>query len=110
MPVWGLWLEDAFYFSTGTQSRKARNLAHNPRCVVHSESGDEAVILEGVARELTDDSIFKRFNKGYRAKYDWDVDRSMGPIYGVRPRVAFGLIEHDELFTKTATRWSFDVD
>ena len=33
MPVWGLWLDDAFYFSTGASSRKARNLAANPRCV-----------------------------------------------------------------------------
>ena len=32
MIVWGLWLDGRFYFSTGRQSRKARNLAANPAC------------------------------------------------------------------------------
>jgi hypothetical protein len=62
-----------------------------------------------VIREIRG-KVFDGPAKGYKAKYDWDVDRSMGPIYAVRPRVAFGLIEHDELFTKTATRWSFVAD
>src|SRR3954471_8763711 len=47
-PVWGLWLDDALWFSTGRASLKARNLARDPRLVVHLESGDEVVILEGV--------------------------------------------------------------
>src|SRR5262245_1171592 len=34
MIIWGLWLEDSFWFSTGAKSRKARNMAENPRCVV----------------------------------------------------------------------------
>ena len=33
MVIWGVWLEDSFWFSTGAASRKARNLAVNPRCV-----------------------------------------------------------------------------
>src|SRR5215475_8390880 len=54
MPVWGLWLDGAFYFSTGRQSRKARNLRANPNCVVSTDRSDEAVILEGVAEEIAD--------------------------------------------------------
>src|SRR4030088_33397 len=30
MPVWGVWLDDAFFFSTGRKSRKGQNLAANP--------------------------------------------------------------------------------
>src|SRR5690242_4624396 len=41
MVVWGLWLEDGFYFSTGKNSRKARNLAANPRCVICSSDPAE---------------------------------------------------------------------
>ena len=41
MVVWGLWLDGAFLFSTGSQSRKARNLAQNPRCVVSTEAAEE---------------------------------------------------------------------
>src|SRR5207302_7821785 len=46
-PVWGVWLDDAFYFSTG--SLAAQNLAANPAITVHLESGSEVVIIEGAA-------------------------------------------------------------
>jgi nitroimidazol reductase NimA-like FMN-containing flavoprotein (pyridoxamine 5'-phosphate oxidase superfamily) len=54
MPVWGLWLDDRFYFATGPQSRKSRNLASNPRCVVCNELAEAAVIVEGSAFKVTD--------------------------------------------------------
>jgi hypothetical protein len=37
------------------------------------------------------------------------MDLSWGPFYGVRPRVAFGFIEHADQFSSTATRWRFDT-
>jgi nitroimidazol reductase NimA-like FMN-containing flavoprotein (pyridoxamine 5'-phosphate oxidase superfamily) len=51
-PVWGLWVEGVFYFGSGAQTRKARNLAANPNVAVHPESED-VVIIEGVAEALT---------------------------------------------------------
>jgi pyridoxine/pyridoxamine 5'-phosphate oxidase len=30
MVIWGVWLGESFWFSTGAKSRKARNLAANP--------------------------------------------------------------------------------
>ncbi len=27
-PVWGVWMDEVFYFSTGARSVKARNLVH----------------------------------------------------------------------------------
>jgi hypothetical protein len=51
--VWGVWVDDAFHFSTGGRSRKARNLATDPRCVVSPEQAEEAVVLEGVAEPVT---------------------------------------------------------
>src|SRR6185437_13395833 len=30
VPVWGVWVENAFYFSTDPKSRKAKNLKANP--------------------------------------------------------------------------------
>lgn len=50
MPVWGLWLEGGLLFGTARTSRKGRNLRRNPAVVVHLESGDEVVILEGQGR------------------------------------------------------------
>src|SRR5260370_25870470 len=49
MVVWGLWLDGRFLFSTGSQSRKARNLAQNTNCVVCTQLGNEAVIGAGAS-------------------------------------------------------------
>src|SRR5271170_3643088 len=54
MVVWGLWMEEVFLFSTGRQSRKAKNLAKNRHCVVATERAEQAVIVEGLAREMKD--------------------------------------------------------
>jgi hypothetical protein len=107
MVIWGLWLDELFWFSTGRNSRKARNFAANPNCVVCAEGGEEAAIVEGVVSELTDDAAaFGRFITEYKAKYDWDVSGMGEPVFVLRPRVVFGLIE--KTFTKSATRWTFE--
>lgn len=107
MPVWGVWLDDGFYFSTGAGTRKAQNLAANPRCVVCSECADEAIIVEGVVEEVTAQSLPPQFKDAYVEKYKWDVDPSEGGIYVVRPRVAFAFIENADDFAGSATRWRF---
>src|SRR5437660_10815397 len=60
IPVWGFWLDDALYFGTSKTTRKARNLAHNPAVSVHLESGDDVIILEGTAVEVSDKAIVKK--------------------------------------------------
>jgi Pyridoxamine 5'-phosphate oxidase len=107
MPVWGVWLADRFCFSTGQQSRKARNLAENSRCVVCAEPGNRTIIVEGVAELVTDPSLLKRFCVAYQAKYDWDMEGFAEPIYVVRPLVAFALASDEGEFTRSATRWKF---
>jgi nitroimidazol reductase NimA-like FMN-containing flavoprotein (pyridoxamine 5'-phosphate oxidase superfamily) len=105
MIIWGLWLDGAFYFSTGKQSRKGRNLAKNPRCVIATEHAEQAVIVEGTVRITKDAGFRKKFNTLYEKKYKWDMSDFAEPVYAVRPRVAFGLYEKD--FQGSATRWSF---
>ncbi len=110
--VWGVWLEDAFYFSTGPRSRKARNLAVESRCVISPEGAGESVIVEGIATPETDRDVLERFAAAYKDKYDWQIDL-MDPkqagIYCVRPLVAFGIDDlHD--FAGSATRWIFDQE
>jgi nitroimidazol reductase NimA-like FMN-containing flavoprotein (pyridoxamine 5'-phosphate oxidase superfamily) len=114
MPVWGVWFSDEFFFSTGNQSRKARNLAKNPGCSVATELDFEkrpkkgqikdSLILEGVAELIVDSRTRKRFCKIYQEKYAWDMDGFAEPIYRVRPKVVFGLTSE---FKQTATRWIF---
>jgi Pyridoxamine 5'-phosphate oxidase len=68
MPVWGLWREGAVLFSTAPTSVKARNLERDPRLVVHLESGDDVVTLEGKAEQVAiDDAVAD----AYEAKYDY---------------------------------------
>jgi pyridoxamine 5'-phosphate oxidase-like protein len=103
MPVWGVWVDDAFFFSTGHKSRKAQNLGANPACTIANDDGAEAVIVEGFAEEVKDGAVLERFAAAYMKKYKMDP-RSMGePIFMVRPKTVFGLIEKS--FPKSATRW-----
>jgi hypothetical protein len=107
MPVWGVWLGTTLVFSTGRASQKGRNLARDPRVAIHLESGDEVVILEGVAEELTDEDGLTQFIEAYDAKYRFrpDIHDQGNVIYSVRPQVAFGWLEAD--FPGGATRWQF---
>jgi hypothetical protein len=108
MVVWGLWFDDAFWFSTGRDSRKARNLASDRHCVVCTENAAEAVVVEGAADllDITRDPAFLRtYIAAYKEKYNWQMDGSEGNFYAVRPKVVFGLLEKD--FTGAATRWQF---
>jgi pyridoxine/pyridoxamine 5'-phosphate oxidase len=110
MPVWGLWLDETFYFATDTASRKGRNLAANPNVVVHLESGDNVVILEGRVEEVMESALLVRFSDAYEVKYQFrpDVNNAASKVYRLRPKVAFAWQEKD--FPTTATRWSFDCD
>jgi PPOX class probable F420-dependent enzyme len=107
MPVWGVWLDDAFYFSSAPSSRKAKNLAANPAIVVHLESGDEVVVLEGRAEHVTDEDILRRLSEDYSRKYEFDVTftRQGRGLVIVRPEIAYAWREQD--FPATATRFEF---
>ena len=106
MIIWGLWFEDSFCFSTGAASRKARNLAANPKCVIGTDDAAKAVILEGTVESVdTQDADFEKFAKAYQKKYAWDVREMAQPLYRFRPDVGFGLFE--KKFEQSATRWVF---
>ena len=112
MVVWGLWQDGRFLFSTGSKSRKSRNLAQNANYVVCTERAQEAVIVEGTA-EIADVPARRRFLPKYERKYKFDMSRmkqdilSMKePVFAVRPRLVFGLWEKH--FVGKSTRWRFE--
>jgi PPOX class probable F420-dependent enzyme len=107
MPVWGLWHDDAFYFSTAPTSRKARNLDANPAVVVHLESGDKVVIVEGDAEGVADAALLRRLSEDYTSKYGFEVTFTAEGrgLLAVRPQVAYAWVEAD--FPASATRFSF---
>ena len=102
--VWGVWWDNAFYFSSGRLTRKARNLAHNASCVVCTENAAEAVIVEGVAQLVSNVKALKRLGQVYRTKYD-STYPSESNVYAVHPKVVFGFIEEEAEFSGSATRW-----
>jgi general stress protein 26 len=111
MLVWGVWWENAFWFSTGPNTRKAKNIAANNYCCIGTDRADEAVILEGVPQEITDRAVWKRFATVYNIKYGGDVEpmllASAGTVYRVEPQTAFGQDEHAPNFAESVTRWRF---
>jgi len=100
-PVWALWRDGGLVFSCGPRSRKARELARDPHVVVHLESGDEVVIVEGRAElaAATDDVIDE-----YERKYSFRADAGEG-WYRVVPRCAFAWTEGG--YPRSATRFDF---
>jgi hypothetical protein len=111
MLVWGLWWQSAFWFSTGPRTRKAKNIAADPHVVIGTEKADEAVILEGLAEEIKDRSVWRQLAQIYNSKYGGDVEpllmASEGCVFRVKPQVAFGQDEHAENFADAVTRWHF---
>lgn len=113
-PVWGAWVDGTLYFGSAPRSQKARNLAANPNVVVNLESGDEAVILEGKARFVTDPApkLSARVADAFAAKYvdpetgePFRPEGGAGGMYAVHPLVVFAWRERD--FPTSATRWRF---
>lgn len=107
IPVWGFWLDGALYFGTARTSRKARNLAHNPEVSVHLESGDDVVILEGSAVEISDQEAVEKLDARCKEKYKMPLTIMPGEsvCYRVRPRTVIAWLEKS--FPTTATRWQF---
>lgn len=104
-PVWGLWIDDGVVFGTSRRSRKAENLERDPRAVVHLESGDEVVLLEGEVETIVLDD---RLAEAYEAKYQFrpNPETAEGELWcRLRPAIAAAWRESD--YTKSATRFTF---
>lgn len=101
MPLWSVWLDDHLEFSTGAESRKTKNLTRDPRCVITTEDGREAVVVEGTAIRV---EMSDAFVAAYRAKYGMDM-RSMAsePVWSVTPVRVIAIDE--ERFQTAPTRF-----
>ena len=100
-PVWGLWVEDRFIFSTDHASQKAVNVRRNAQVVVHLESGDDVVIVEGTAAVLEDHGRWVGLGNLYREKYGVPLDQ--GSTYEVVPSRILAWSEAD--YPSSATKW-----
>ena len=95
-PVWGAVLDHTLYLYSERRTRKARNLAADPRLVIHLESGDDVLIVRGTAADLGHPAQVPAVVAALAAKYTSPADRQYLPdadpafnvVYAVRPQSA----------------------
>jgi hypothetical protein len=78
----------------------------NPQAVVHLESGDHVVMVEGTIEERDDigPALAERIVAAFAAKYDGYQPQGRGFLV-LAPHLAFGWSQ----FPNDATRWQFDA-
>jgi len=110
MPVWGVWLDGRLWFSSSLGSRKARNLAADPRCTVTTDDARNPVVVDGVVERVADAGPIAAFVDAVNAKYAAGMtvefqDPTVNATFAVRPATVFALTDGD--FQGSPTRWSF---
>ena len=72
-------------------------MATNPALTVHLESGDDAVIIEGMVAEVTDRASLAAVDAAYHAKYGISVGEAGNEVvwYVLRPETAYAWLESD---------------
>ena len=95
-PGWGAVLDGTLYLYSERRTVKARNIAADPRVVVHLESGEDVLIVRGMARDVGHPSAVPRVVAALAAKYTRPEDRQYLPdadpdfdvVYAIRPASA----------------------
>jgi hypothetical protein len=95
-PVWGVVAGGVLYLYSERRTVKARNLAADPRVVVHLESGEDVLIMRGTVTDLGAPGQVPHVVAALAAKYASADDRRYLPdadpdfdvVYAVRPQSA----------------------
>ena len=80
MPLGVFWVDGAFYFNAGPGTRKARNLANDPRCVITVATHPFDLVVEGEAVKVTDDAELRRIADVFAAE-GWESTVRGGALY-----------------------------
>jgi nitroimidazol reductase NimA-like FMN-containing flavoprotein (pyridoxamine 5'-phosphate oxidase superfamily) len=122
-PLISVWMDDALYFCTGPAEQKARNLSRNPHCILTTGRNalDEGLdlVVEGDARQVTDDFALQRIAEVYESKYgpEWHFEVRDGAfhhehggqavVYELAPVKVLGFGKGERF---SHTRWRFKRD
>ena len=119
--IGALWHDGAFWFETGPQTRKGKNVARDPRCTLSLAANEFDLVLEGDAHRVTDPARVAEVaalwaEEGWPCRVDATGEAltadfsapSAGPppwfVYKIDPRVATAL---ETVEPGGATRWRF---
>ena len=119
--VGALWVDGAFWFETGEDTRKGRNLARDQRCTLSVATQQFDLVVDGEAGKVTDPSTVRTMAahwvaQGWPARVDDSglaltaeySAPSAGPppwfVYRITPRTATAVLTVEP---GGATRWRF---
>ena len=119
--IGALWADGSFWFETGERTRKGKNLARDPRCVLSVATHDFDLVVEGTASKISDPQIVAAMvarwaAEGWPARVDDSGQAvtadfsapSAGPppwsVYRIDVRTATALAT---IAPGGATRWRF---
>jgi PPOX class probable F420-dependent enzyme len=118
--VGALWADGCFWFETGQDTRKGRNLARDPRCTISLATQEFDLVVDGDAAVVTDPDAVARMAARWAEGWPCRVDEtglaltaefsapSAGPppwhVYRLTPRTATALATVEP---GGATRWRF---
>jgi hypothetical protein len=119
--VGALWHDGAFWLETGPSSRKARNLARDPRCTLSVATHDFDLVVEGTAARVTEPAVVAaRAAQWAAAGWPCRVDESgvaltadySAPSAGPPPWFVYRIVPSAATALATvepggATRWTF---
>jgi PPOX class probable F420-dependent enzyme len=110
-PVWGVVTDGTLYLYTERSTVKARNLAADPRVVIHLESGEDVLIVRGIAEDVGRPAEVPAVVAALSAKYTQPEDRPYLPdadpdfdvVYAIRPQSAMAWRMSD--YFASQRRW-----
>lgn len=112
-PIWGIWYENQFSFSTGPNAKKGKNLVKNNLCTITTENASQPVIIEGIAFREKISSNLSKIIEIYYKKYNWkfhvtnemiyDDNGTGGPVFTIKPTTIYAWNE----FPTTFSKWVF---
>ncbi|MHA2089600.1 MAG: pyridoxamine 5'-phosphate oxidase family protein [Candidatus Kariarchaeaceae archaeon] len=104
-PLWGIWQDNFFYFGGGSKTQNAKNLQNNSSIIVHTESGENVVIIEGKVELFDDEKLNEKLGKAYEKRYGMFHSP---PFWRVIPEIVFAWSIED--FASTPTKFLCTVN
>src|SRR5215208_98045 len=82
VPILAVWVDGALHFVASPTSRKPRNIARDPHCVITARREPFDLVVEGTAAKVSDEARLRRVAEVYMTKYGWPVSVRDGAFYG----------------------------
>ena len=121
-PLIGLWIDDRFYFCTGPDEQKAKNIVDNSNCAVVTGSNAYGegldVVVEGNAERVVEEARLQELARQFASKYgdEWRFEVREAAfhhqggaawVYEVTPNKVLGFEKGNP---PGQTRWRFDQE